>query len=219
MNDQLQKVALPTGSIEIYHKSMMGNLSTLIKTGNAQRILDGKTSMNITMLLASKSTKEYINTIALNQGISPDHVIYETGAGRTSIKYANLHLMVFIAEKLSPQFHYDVIDTFINGKLLELRDMGGEDFKDVNTAIDAYLPEREGKSNQGIYIQISLIVRGKVFPNNNWDSKTQGNIWNSTLATCEKLKYRDDILSSLLEYLKMGFIKDWNHLKEIINKL
>ena len=52
--------------------------------------------------------------------------------------------------------------TFVEGKILQWREDGGDEFINLNIAIDAYLPEREGKDNTGIFIQVAKQLKAKI---------------------------------------------------------
>ncbi len=62
---------------------------------------------------------------------------------------------------LSPKLEYEIIDVFLNSKILFFRDLGGDNFKEFNKIIDT-LPDRRGKNNSGVYIQVSLLIRKKL---------------------------------------------------------
>jgi len=59
--------------------------------------------------------------------------------------YAKLHLLIFCEEALSPLLHYKIIDLFISKQMLTIRDMEGDNFKNLNSLIDKKIPDRVGK--------------------------------------------------------------------------
>ena len=207
--DQLLTVTFSEGSISIYHKSMMGSLTDLFNVGNRYRVSAGKGTANMSLFLQSAATQEFISIICKRQGCSPDDVIRQSGRGKSSKTMANLHLIIYAAEYLSTEFHYEVIDAFITNKLLEWRDDSGDEFKLLNLAIDNYLPERDGKDNKWIYINIAKAIKLKVNPD--------GNMWNT--ATALQLRQRAKIEARMVSVLELGLIRNWEHLKEIIEKL
>ena len=119
---------------------------------------------------------------------------------------------------MSPEFEAVIYRVFIEGQLLKLRDDGGNNFKKLNQAIDQYLPNSEEKeSNKGCYIHAAKLLRQKIFPNKKqWDNT---NIWNTNEACQQHHDLRKEYELKLCSFLQMGFIKDWEHLKEIIEKL
>jgi hypothetical protein len=218
--NQLMSVAFPQGTLEIFHKTAMGNLTDLFSLGNKQRGKDDNAPVNMTLFLKSKSTEEFISALSEELGIDKNDVIKRKGRGRNSKTYAQLHFLIYCAEKLSPRFHVRVIDTFISHNILQIRDDGGNAFKALNVAIDAYLPEREGKeSNRGIYIQCAKLLRDKVFFDKDIDYPKDGLVWNSDYATYDKLQLRDKYEEKLITLLEMGVVRNYEHLKEFIEKL
>jgi hypothetical protein len=110
-----------------------------------------------------------------------------------------------------------VIDTFINSKLLQLRDDGGNNFKRLNRYIDLYLGGREEKtSNMGCYIHAAKLLREKIFPNL---KAPDGNIWNTDQATAHHQELRTRYEDKLCTLLEMDVVKDFEHLKTFIAKL
>ena len=207
--NQMMEVCFPAGTLHIGHKTKMGSMTDLFSIGNKMRTLEGKTPANLTHFINSKTTQEFIAICMEMQDIAYEEVICTAGRGKSARTEANLHFLIYAAQYLSTKFHYQVIDTFINGKLLEWRDDSGDQFNALNLAIDAYLPDREGKDNKGIYIQVAKRLKEKLQPED-------GN-WNA--ATPMQLKDRAKIEASLVQFLKMGVVRDWNHLKELIEKV
>jgi len=216
--NQLMTVALPNGTLDIYHKTAVGSLTDLFSLGNGQRILDGKKPMNQSLFIKSKATQEFIQIIAKELNISSDKIVFSKGRGKASRTYGQLHFLIYAAEKLSPTFHFHVIDIFLSKHLLQLRDDGGNVFKTLNLAIDQWLPDRKAKNNMGCYIQVAKMLRAKIFPEIK-QFETGINIWNTDLAIYDKQYLREDYEDKLVSFLKAGLIRDWEHLKAVIEKL
>lgn len=213
--NQLMTVCFPSGELRVWHKTGMGSLTDLFNIGNKMRAMEGKSAANITLFQQSNATQEFIKVIMEEQGIQYDQVINVTGRGKSSRTEANLHLLVYAAQYLSTRFHYQVIDTFIKGKLLEWRDTSGDQFKLLNAAIDNHLPGRtnqdgDTKSNTGIYIQVAIRLKGKLL-----SPECAG--WNA--ASAEELRERARIEEKLVGLLELGLVRDYDHLKEIIDKV
>jgi hypothetical protein len=216
--NQLMTVAFPSGTLDIYHKTATGSLTDLFSLGNRQRVLDGKKPINQTLFIKSKATQEFIRIIAKELNIKESDIVFSKGRGKSSRTYGQLHFLIYAAEKLSPTFHFHVIDIFLSKHLLELRDDGGNVFKALNLAIDQWLPDRKDKQNRGCYIQVAKMLRAKIFPEiKTFD--THINIWNSDIAVYEKQYLREDYEDKLVSFLKAGLIKDWEHLKAVIENL
>jgi hypothetical protein len=125
----------------------------------------------------------------------------------------HVSVALLAAEQISPMFHATVHKTFIEGKLLEFRDQGGTEFKNLNAAIDLYLPGREGKkSNSGVYIQIATLIRNRLL-----GADAVAGDWDK--ATVTQIHSRYDFEKRLVDFLSLGMVKDFDHLKQLVTKL
>jgi len=114
----------------------------------------------------------------------------------------------------------DVIDIFINEKILTKRDDGGDDFKELNFHLDN-LPDRKDKNNKGVFIQISMKLRSKIFkPKQIEECKDNNiNIWNSKYANVVTLGKREEYEKILITLIRMNFVKSYEDVKDAIEKL
>ena len=204
--NQLINIAFSSGNVQVFHKTAMGDLTQLWKAGTVIRVNNGEAPPNITRFLQSDATKRFIEICEQRTG---GKCIEITGRGKNGRTWASIHMMIYAAEYLSTEFHFEVIDAFINNKILEWRDVSGDEFKALNIAIDNYLPNREEKSNKGIYINVARMLLKKV----NADLSS----WND--ASADELRDRATIENKLVTTLQLGLIKDWEHMKEIIEKI
>ena len=200
--NQLMSIAFQGGDVEVFHKTSMGNLTQLWNAGNKLR----DKPANLSKFLSSESTKRFMSIVESNTG---GKCFEMTGSGNKKRTWANIHLMIYAAEYLSPEFHFEVIDTFIKGKILDFRDESGDEFKAMTAAIDNYLPKREGKTNTGVMIQISKRIKHKVNP--------ELTSWNS--ADADDLRYRLKIEEKIVSLLELGVVRDYDHLKELVDKM
>ncbi len=219
--DQLMTISLMHGEIHIYHNTAMGDLSELFKLGNFQRMVEGKKAINQSQFLKQERTLAFIDVICRERNITREEVIKRVGRGRNSKFYAQLHFLIFCAEALSPTFHYKVIDLFISEKILTVRDMGGDDFKKLNSLIDTKIPDRVGKNNRWLYIYTAKVLRGKIFPDVDLSKFTnsKNNIWNSKYATPEALNRRDDYEKKMITLLEMNAVDSWESFKRFLSFL
>lgn len=199
-------VAFSEGVVNVFHNTAMGDLTQLWKVGTIMRVNNGMAVPQLNNFLQSQSTKDFIEVCERKTG---KPCIEVTGRGKNGRTWASIHMMIYAAEYLSTEFHFEVIDAFINNKILEWRDVSGDEFKALNIAIDNYLPNREEKSNKGIYINVARMLLKKV----NADLSS----WND--ASADELRDRASIENKLVTTLQLGLIKDWEHMKEIIEKI
>ncbi len=204
--NQLMSVAFSEGVVNVFHNTAMGDLTQLWKVGTIMRVNNGMAVPQLNNFLQSQSTKDFIEVCERKTG---KPCIEVTGRGKNGRTWASIHMMIYAAEYLSTEFHFEVIDAFINNKILEWRDVSGDEFKALNIAIDNYLPNREEKSNKGIYINVARMLLKKV----NADLSS----WND--ASADELRERASIENKLVTTLQLGLIKDWEHMKEIIEKI
>jgi len=223
--NMLMEVFIDSGTVKAEHKTGMVCVNDLILAGNQVRILNGKPHMTVQQLLKYQSLKDFVK--AIQAEIDEGHYnYYEIKGDLIQVKrrekskgtYAFLPIALKIASLMSPEFEAVIYRVFIEGQLLKLRDDGGNNFKKLNRAIDLYLPDREEKKgNKGCYITVAKLLRQKIFPDKKqWENT---NIWNTNKATGLHHDIRKEYESKLCAFLKMGFIKNWDHLKEIIEKL
>lgn len=203
--NQVMTVAFQHGSLSIEHKTAMGNLADVFAIGNKHRILAGKSPANITHFCNAVGTQEFLDSVAKRLSVEKSTLLYTVGTGKKARVMANIFLIIYAAEYLSPDFHVEVIDTFINSKLLSWRDESGDHFKGLNEEIKNSAENLLGKpAHQGHFITIAKIVNSRVGDKIDWNT-----------ATAEQLKERDRIETGLCTVIKLGLVKDWEHLKQI----
>lgn len=184
-------------------------LNDLFNAGNAWRLSNGKPALQLASFLSSVGLNDYLKAASKEWNISEDGLLYKTGIGKKTRTMCHVSVALLAAELISPEFHAKSHRVLIEGKLLEFREYGGTEFKALNVSIDLYLPEREGKDNKGVYIQCAKRLREKILGG----GKVTDDWNNATVAETHK---RYDCEKRLTDYLKMGFVKNFDHLKELI---
>jgi len=229
--NQLMQVTIGSYSQPIEHKTMMGHLNALWDYGNGLRATKGLTPLQMKDWLMSTQTRELVEALDRkysepNSGISTitkvdprgrsslvdltkNTSFIKTKRGTGGGTWVHLYLMLDAAAWLDADFKLQLYDTFINNKILQWREDSGDEFINLNIAIDAYLPEREGKENTGIFIQVAKQLKAKILNGEE--------VWNT--ATFNQLEKRAKIEKDLCGFLKLGMIRNYEHLKEVIAKL
>ncbi len=119
--------------------------------------------------------------------------------------------MLDLAIYLSPTLRLEMIDIFLESKILEWRDIGGNNYVLLNKAIDT-LPDRIGKNNLGAHIEIAKQFREKLELIN-----TKGyNAKEHTAIIQEKRAIWED---RLIYSIEIGFITSFEQLKNILGQL
>lgn len=187
-------------------------LNDLYIAGNALRLASGKPALQMNAFLNSKGLAEYVEAAAKEWNLPEDHFIVKEGRGKNTKTYVHASVALLAAESMSPRFHAHIHKVFIEGKLLEFRERGGTEFKALNAAIDQYLPGREGKDNKGVFINVAKMIRSDILGP---EAKTDD--WNRASVDQTHIRYERE--RDLCTMLRMGLVKDYDHLKEIISKL
>ena len=216
----------------IEHLTMMGSLNHLWDYGNSLRAAKGLNGKDLQEFVRSSDMVEFVEALerkyggrdeSLNMAKIPylkidqlgrstgitNSKFFKTKRGKGGGTWAHLMILLRAAAYLDKDFEVEVYDTFINNKILQWRDDSGDQFIALNIAIDAYLPDRQGKDNKGVFIQVAKRLKTKLL-------SEDGN-WND--ATFEQLEARAEMEKSLVQFLQLGMIRDYEHLKEVIAKL
>jgi hypothetical protein len=207
----IMRVRFGDRKLTIGHKDKMGSLNELISIGNDYRVENGKEPMRMDKILELKGISEYIimleNKENLNSPKSGDlevsdikgvrHVL-KTKRGKYGGTWSHLNIMVRIAIEMNPEFADDVITTFVKGKLLEYRDIAGDDFKILSAAIRIFDPTTSNR------ISMARGLNYIVFNTHYRDIRNTG--------TTEQLKEMVDIQQKLAFAIDMNYIKTFDEL-------
>ena len=232
MQNQTLTVAIGNNRFEIEHQTMMGNLNEFWDCGNAYRTQKGLPPKLLANWLRSADTAEYVAAVerelfgfnsvvstelekeGMVETITKTSQLFQTKRGRYGGTWAHLYVLIDAAAYLDPDFKVQVYKTFIEGRLLQRRDEGGENFKAINIAIDAFLPGRDGKDNKWLFINLANLIADKFgLPS----AETGVNRWNG--ATLYQTEARSKIEETLTIMLRAGLVRDWEHLKELVEML
>ncbi|MNQ15591.1 hypothetical protein D3C85_285640 [compost metagenome] len=187
-------------------------LNDLFIAGNALRLAEGKPAKQMNAFLSSKELAEYVDAAAEEWNLPSEHFIAREGRGRSTRTFVHASVALLAAETMNPRFHAHVHKVFIEGKLLEFRELGGTEFKTLNAAIDQYLPGRDGKDNKGVFINVAKAVRERIF-----GAGAGPDCWNT--ATVDQTHMRYEWENKLSTMLRLGVVRDYEHLKELIERL
>jgi hypothetical protein len=205
--NQLMSVVFEHGTLHIEHKTAMGELADIFSIGNSYRHFKKQAPLNITYFISSKGTQEFIAAVSKRLNIPASELVYTKGRGKTARVMANIFILIYAAEHLNPDFHVEVIDVFLNQKLLEWRDSSGDNFKALNEEFSSHAMNVLGKpAHNGHFITLAKIINARVGDGYDVD-------WN--IATSKQLKERGRIEMVLSTMIKVGVVKDWEHLKQL----
>lgn len=200
------------GELRCETENTMVSITDLFNIGNRYRVLNKQSILKLSNFLDSARTKDYLKEASVEWDIPECELIKRAGKGPNSRTMAHISIVLLAAEAISTKFHVKLHKTLIEGKILEFRDYGGSEFNKLNVNIDTYLPGREHKSsNKGVYIQVAKMIRTNIL-----GESAKSEDWNQ--ASIGQTHARYEIENKLSEFLKFGFVKDFDHLKHLINK-
>lgn len=220
------RVTIGEHTLPIGHKNMMGSLTEVWKIGNAYRTKRGLPELDLSNWLRSPETLEYVKVVeddlnfksVFSTDLSSrgttlaktiESPLITTKRGKGGGTWAHLYILLDAAARLDPQFKHKMYKTFVEGKLLQWRDDGGDEFINLNIAIDAYLPERDGMDNVNVFIYVAKQLKAKILsPYDTWNT-----------ASLPQLEKRARLEKDLCNYLRLGMIRNYDHLKEVIAKI
>ncbi len=227
-------------TVQIGHLTKMGNLNDILKIGNLYRKENDLREIEISEWLRKESTWEFIIEVERKYGtffqtvdsavclsdyknesgkiefaelIKKFSVIKSQRGGKPENRgyWANLHIMIDLAIYLSPILRLEMIDIFINHKLLEWRDLGGDNFNEFNRVVDM-LSDLNGNSKIDVYQYVAIELRKKqnILDTRGYNEKDHDSKIQETRA-------------KWLEYLtfsvRVGFVQSFYELVEVIKKL
>lgn len=190
----------------------MVDLQTLLDAGNVWRLQNKMRPYQMSLFYNSKYLKEYVRAASEVWGL-PEGSFYKVGerGGRATAK-GHVSVAVLLAEQISPMFHAEVHKVFIEGKILEHRISGGDEYKRLNSLISIHIPSPSG-NDIGRIVNTAKMIRDKceVKPCDG-DIET----WNQDSANYVAQQKRFEVISNLCLFLENGLVRDFEHLKTLI---
>lgn len=211
MSNHIMSVDFFGNAVRAETEGLMVSINDLVRAGNKWRVANDMNPKTVQQVMTSQGLTDYRAAASKVWNVPTDALVRVVGKGATARTMAHISVAIYVAEQMSPEFHANVIKTFIEGKLLEFRELGGTEFKDLNAAIDLYLPEREGKDNTGIYIQTAKALRKKLM-----GPDAEAGCWNTASVAQTHSRYEAEKM--LVRFLSMGVVRDYDHLKELISR-
>ena len=227
-------------TVKIGHLTQMGKLNDILEVGNSYRKSKGLREVELREWLNKESTWEFIIEVERKYGTkfqTPDSgvclsdyknrhskldysklikefsVIKSQRGGKPENRgvWSNLFILLDLASYLSPILKLEMYEIFITHKLLEWRDIGGDNFKEFNKVIDT-LPDRVGKNNRSKYIEMSKVFRKKL---DILDTKGYNEKEHNALIQQKRAEWLDKLTFSI----NLGFVQNYEQLKNTVEKL
>ena len=208
MSNYIMQVDFFNVPVRCETEGLMVSLTDLTRAGNQWRAFNSLPPKALGNILDTQGFAEFL---AVAQADMPNQELMRVdGRGNSKRTMAHILLAVYVAEQFSPEFHYRVIKTFVEGKLLEFRDHGGTEFKSLNAELDMRSQQVLGKpAHQGHFIQMAKALRARLL--------NEGQDWNTASVAQTHRRYEAE--QTLVKLLQLGVVRDWEHLKELIEKV
>lgn len=213
MKHQEMTVLLGSDSIQ-YMTTEMVEMKSFIARGNSIRLSKDMDIYNASQYLNSADMNDFVGALIKKYGGTRETYIRVEGRGSKSRTIADIRIAIKLAMRMDADFELEVIDSFIG--LAEWRLKGGDEFKLLNSAIDRFLPMREGKDNKGCYIHVAKIIRSRC---NAIPVRATDPTWNQESADKHAQAMRYEMQHKLVNLLELGLVRDWEHLKELVGKV
>jgi hypothetical protein len=230
--NQMMTIQIGNGQVTIGHKTEMGKLNDVFEIGNCYRIAENKKPKSIESFLSLPDTWEFIqeverqlnpnsptgslklplqkgsSKIAYSEAVKQFSAIKSQRGGKPENRgvWANLYILIKAGMYLSPKLEFEIIDVFINSKILTHRDNGGEAFKKLNTTMKEFF-----EPNSFSYSTVSLLIREKLEI-----LSTRG--YNKKEHNSQIQEYREKIQDYLINLIKMDFVKNYDELVAVVGK-
>ena len=203
-SDFTMTVKLLGGEVFATTKTHMIDLNRVFDVANGLRIQEQKPMLRMGSWLSMDSTKEFINLVSEQIG----RPAIETKRGKNGGTWVHLTVAIDAAMYLSAQMKFEIIQTFLEQKILDVRDESADRFIDLNAALALSAEEVLGKpAHRGHYITVARTLKERIGVED----------WN--LASAQELRERARIEEALATMLRAGVVKDWDHLKELAEKV
>jgi hypothetical protein len=190
---------------------LMVSLNDLLAAGNEWRRIEGFPVKRLIDIVDTNGFKAFKTSVCKKTG-KEESDVYKAVKGRNGRTMAHMLIALYVAEQMSSDFHVEALSVFMESKLLEFREYGSTEFKNMNSAIDMYLPGRGGKDNKGVYITVAKLLRTKLL-----GADSQAGDWDKASVSQTHARYEAE--KTLVNILRMGAVRDFDHLKELIGRL
>ena len=178
------------------------------KVSSAMHYLDIETTMKSLPRVKDRNWIDYKTILKSKQF---NHIIKVQHGGKVENRgyYVNLWLMIDIAMMMNEEFKVELIDIFIENKILEYRDGGGEAYKKLNILIDKTLTNAPKAPWRYIYIaNLTKEVIG--------ENKPLPKGYNQEEHDAIIQKRREKIIDTSCTMIKMNIVKTYQQLEDFI---
>ncbi len=198
MNQQIMVRDFLGFQIRQEHDTKFFCLNDFLKVANAYNMQRKEETKRLDNFMQREDTLNLIKAIQDNENIA---IVHKAKKGKNGGTYAHPLLLIELAMYCNKNFKYQALQ-WVKDKLCEYRDLGGENYKELASAIGDIHPTKMGIFMPRIANHIRAIVE---LGDKDWNEATQA-----------QLKYRHKYNDSVIVALK--FCKDIEYVCNSIGK-
>lgn len=190
----------------------MVDLTALNKMLNEIREEMNAPDYQLAAFLRSKTLSDYLEAASHEWGMEESQLLKKATGKRSGHTIGHISIALLLAETISIGVKATIHKAVIEGWFSRHESTGGTEFKNLNAAIELYLPDRLGKDNKGVFINVAKLIRERILGS---EAKTED--WNVASVAQTHLRYEWE--NKLCDMLRLGVVRDYDHIKQLIHKL
>ncbi len=206
------EVALSEGIIKADAKTGMVDFNSLTKVGNMFRVGKGLNKREFVKWRDKQETQELIDILKHRDGCFKNKDILISKKGRYGGTWGNLILAIDYAMWLDVEFKIEVIETFINNKILDFRILGIDYYNEMKDSVENLTYRKEKDNHKNFMINLNKKINTKV--NGEF---VKG--WDHLLADADKQAHRKRILDFIKQAFTMDLPKSNEDVWNMIDKI
>ena len=183
------------------------DLTALNKMLNEIREEMNAPDYQLAAFLRSKTLSDYLEAASHEWGMEKSQLLKKAAGKRSGHTIGHISIALLLAETISIGVKATIHKAVIEGWFSRHESTGGTEFKNLNAALSALFGD-----NKSEFINIAKTIRERILGDG---AKTED--WNSATVAQTHLRY--DWENKMCDMLRLGVIRDYEHAKEIINKL
>lgn len=206
------EVAFKNGVMAVNRDNGMVNLNEMIAVGNKYRAERGMLPLTIEEYLRRKETWEFIEVLDFKSGNFPElefddrgRIVYSemikqteliaSRRGRYGGTYGDLYVALDIATWMNPEFKMEVYKTFLEQKIVGVRNSGADKFREFTEKMTAKFKDIRTSDYVNVAVEMNRKVNGEYVKG--WDHQN---------ADTEKQQLRLDIINACCMMIEMGYV-------------
>ncbi|MGL5715397.1 MAG: KilA-N domain-containing protein [Paraclostridium sp.] len=209
---RMMEVAFKNGAMAVNRDNGMVNLNEMIEVGNRYRTERGMRIVTIDEYFRRRDTWEFVQVLNSNSHDSWDLKTEQSGLiqyselikqtdlivakrGRYGGTYGDLYIALDIATWINPEFKMEVYRTFLEQKIVGIRNSGADKFREFTEKMTAKFKDIRTSDYVSVAVEMNRKVNGEYIKG--WDHQN---------ADTDKQQLRLDIINACCMMIEMGYV-------------